>query len=88
MDSGGLAKPGTVIDGYRVGSRVHEGGMAAIYRVEPEQGGAACLLKLPKLSFGNPPACYAGFEVEQMRLLVSQRLPRLESPQTADGVRR
>ncbi len=68
MDSAGHLKPGAEIAGYRVQQKAHEGGMAVLYRVEPANGGEACLLKMPKLGFGSHPACYAGFDVEQMIL--------------------
>lgn len=53
--------------------------MAVLYRVDAIDGGEAGLLKVPKLEFGSHPACYAGFEVEQMILgrLAGPHVPRL-----------
>jgi nucleotide-binding universal stress UspA family protein len=68
MDSGEHLKPGTEIAGYRVLDKVHEGGMAVLYRVESMAGAGTALLKVPKLGFGSHPACSAGFDVEQMIL--------------------
>ncbi|NJD33714.1 MAG: serine/threonine protein kinase [Betaproteobacteria bacterium] len=53
--------------------------MAVLYRVAPIDGGQPGLLKLPKLDFGSHPACYAGFEVEQMILgrVEGPHVPRL-----------
>lgn len=79
MDSAAHLEPGTEIAAYRVQEKLREGGMAVLYRVMPNTGGKACLLKVPKLEFGNHPACYAGFEVEQMILgrVAGPHIPRL-----------
>ena len=72
--------PGAEIGGYRVLEKLHEGGMAVLYRAVPAAGGGeACLLKMPKLGFGSHPACYAGFDVEQMILgrIAGPHVPRL-----------
>ena len=57
---------GSVVDGFRVCEKVHEGGMAVLYRVEREDGEFPMLMKVPRLEFGSHPGCYVGFEVEQM----------------------
>jgi nucleotide-binding universal stress UspA family protein/predicted Ser/Thr protein kinase len=79
MDSAAHLRPGTQIAAYRVQEKLREGGMAVLYRVAEISGGEAGLLKVPKLEFGNHPACYAGFEVEQMILgrLAGPHVPRL-----------
>ncbi|MDP2826441.1 MAG: universal stress protein [Sulfuritalea sp.] len=79
MESAAHLKPGTLIAGYRVQEKLREGGMAVLYRVASTTGSEAGLLKVPKLEFGDHPACYAGFEVEQMILgrLVGPHVPRL-----------
>ncbi|MCM2288381.1 MAG: bifunctional serine/threonine-protein kinase/universal stress protein [Sulfuritalea sp.] len=79
MDSAAHLGPGTQINAYRVQERLCEGGMAVLYRVAAIDGSEAGLLKLPKLEFGNHPACYAGFEVEQMILgrVAGPHVPRL-----------
>ncbi|MDP2821080.1 MAG: serine/threonine-protein kinase, partial [Sulfuritalea sp.] len=79
MESAAHLKPGTQIAAYRVQEKLCEGGMAVLYHVAPTAGGEAGLLKVPKLEFGSPPACYAGFEVEQMILgrLAGPHVPRL-----------
>ena len=79
MDSAEHLRPGTEIAGYRVQEKLREGGMAVLYRVAAPDGGATCLLKMPKLGFGSHPACYAGFDVEQMILgrLAGPHVPRL-----------
>ncbi|MCX7180589.1 MAG: serine/threonine-protein kinase, partial [Proteobacteria bacterium] len=72
-------KPGVEIAGYRVLEKLHEGGMAALYRVASPSGAETCLLKTPKLGFGSHPACYAGFDVEQMILgrIAGPHVPKL-----------
>jgi serine/threonine protein kinase len=62
--------PGSVVDGFHVGEKVHEGGMAVLYRVEREEGEFPMLMKVPRLEFGSHPSCYVGFEVEQMIMAV------------------
>jgi len=79
MESAAHLKPGTEIAAYRVQEKLREGGMAVLYRAAPSIGGEPGLLKVPKLAFGSHPACYAGFEVEQMILgrIVGPHVPRL-----------
>lgn len=79
MESAAHLGPGTEIAAYRVQEKLCEGGMAVLYRVAPTAGGEAGVLKVPKLEFGNHPACYTGFEVEQMILgrLGGPHVPRL-----------
>ncbi|MDO8787376.1 MAG: universal stress protein [Sulfuritalea sp.] len=72
-------KSGVEIGGYRVLEKLREGGMAVLYRVASPSGAETCLLKIPKLGFGSHPACYAGFDVEQMILgrITGPHVPRL-----------
>lgn len=79
MESAAHLRPGTQIAAYRVREKPREGGMAVLYRVAAIDGGEAGLLKVPKLEFGDHPACYAGFEVEQMILgrVAGPHVPRL-----------
>ncbi|KAF0167054.1 MAG: protein kinase [Rhodocyclaceae bacterium] len=79
MESAEHLKPDTEIAGYRVQEKLREGGMAVLYRVAPPTGAEPCLLKVPQLGFGSHPACYAGFDVEQMILgrIAGPHVPRL-----------
>lgn len=62
---------------FRVIGPFREGSMAELISVE-SPAGEPCLLKRPKLGFGSHPACYAGFETEQMLLdrLTGKHVPR------------
>ncbi|MCX7167964.1 MAG: universal stress protein [Rhodocyclales bacterium] len=79
MENAEHLQPGTEIAGYRVQEKLCEGGMAVLYRVAAPAGAGTCLLKMPKLGFGSHPACYAGFDVEQMILgrIAGPHVPRL-----------
>jgi serine/threonine protein kinase len=70
---------GTTIDGFRVEGKLHEGGMAVLYAVSSAEQPGPLVMKVPKLAFGSHPACYVGFEVEQMILaaLTGPHVPRL-----------
>ncbi len=57
---------GSEVDGFRILEKIHEGGMALIYRVSKTGIDLPLIMKIPKLEFGDHPACYIGFEVEQM----------------------
>ena len=71
-------KPGDEIGGFRLVEKTHEGGMATIFRVSRADIGLPLIMKIPKLGFGSHPACYVGFEVEQMILatLSGPHVPR------------
>src|SRR5439155_19274953 len=73
--------PGALIDGWRVGELVHEGGTARIYRVYPEavpDPGFPVLIKAPPLGRGQPALGLISFEMEQMILpnLAGPHVPR------------
>jgi len=76
---GQILTTGIVVDGFRIESRLHEGGMAVLYAVSHAPGAGSLVMKVPKLDFGSHPACYVGFEVEQMILsmLTGPHVPRL-----------
>jgi eukaryotic-like serine/threonine-protein kinase len=67
---GALLDPGTEIDGFRIGPRIHAGGMAHIYEVEggPAAPAFPAVMKVPRLGPGEPAESVVSFEVEQMVL--------------------
>lgn len=71
---------GQQIDGFLLGERLHQGGMASLWQVhwaDPSQdttGGMPLLMKVPRIKGGEDPATIVGFEVEQMIM------PRLSGP--------
>lgn len=67
-------EPGAILDGFRLGERIHRGGMAAIWEATHPDFDFPLLMKVPKMSEGVDPAAIVGFEMEQMIL------PRLGGP--------
>ncbi|CAN5468539.1 bifunctional serine/threonine-protein kinase/universal stress protein [soil metagenome] len=65
-----MAKPavasGAVIDGFVVGERVHNGGMATLWSVTKEGIDTPLLMKVPRVAEGDDPAAIVSFEMEQM----------------------
>jgi protein-serine/threonine kinase len=64
---------GQVIDGFRVESKLHQGGMATIWKVRRSGHDAGdaelpMVMKVPRIKGGEDPASIVGFEVEQMIL--------------------
>lgn len=62
---------------FRIFGPFRSGSMAELFEAEAPSG-ERCLVKRPKLGFGSHPACYAGFETEQMVLgrLAGPHVPR------------
>jgi serine/threonine protein kinase len=65
---------GTVLDGFRLESLIHKGGMARLWQVSHPDFDMPLVMKVPILSEGEDPAAIVGFEMEQMIL------PRLSGP--------
>lgn len=65
---------GASLADYRLLGPFRAGAMAELFELE-DADGQRWLLKRPRLAFGDHPACYAGFETEQMVLA------RLTGPQ-------
>jgi len=66
---------GQIVDGFRLEERLHQGGMAALWRVVrtdangapvPEASGMGLIMKVPRIKGGEDPATIVGFEVERM----------------------
>jgi protein-serine/threonine kinase len=71
---GAALEVGRVIDGFRLEARVHQGGMANLWRVSHPDHTEPLLMKVPRLRYGEDPATIVGFEVELMIL------PTLQGP--------
>jgi nucleotide-binding universal stress UspA family protein len=70
-------QPGQLIDQFRLEERLHQGGMANLWRVTRTDGvdpDLPLLMKVPRIKGGEDPATIVGFEVEQMLM------PRLSGP--------
>lgn len=70
-----VLQPGQVVDGFRLQEKLHQGGMATLWRVqrvdaqgEPSDGPEAMplIMKVPRIKGGEDPASIVGFEVERM----------------------
>jgi nucleotide-binding universal stress UspA family protein len=77
-----MARPGFTegeeIDGFRIGARVHVGGMAVLWEATHPDHDVPILLKAPRLAEGEDPAAIVSFEMEQMILprLTGAHVPR------------
>lgn len=67
-------EPGTQLDGFAIGERVHQGGMATLWSVTHPGITVPLLMKVPRISEGEDPAAIVSFEMEQMIV------PRLAGP--------
>jgi nucleotide-binding universal stress UspA family protein len=65
---------GEIVDGFRIGARLHVGGMATLWEATHPDHHIPILLKVPRLAEGEDPAAIVSFEMEQMIL------PRLAGP--------
>ncbi|MCZ8187752.1 MAG: bifunctional serine/threonine-protein kinase/universal stress protein [Beijerinckiaceae bacterium] len=65
---------GTTIDGFLIGSKIHQGGMAEIWEVSHPDHAIPLVMKVPLILDGDDPTMIVGFEQEQMIL------PRLSGP--------
>jgi eukaryotic-like serine/threonine-protein kinase len=59
---------GEVIDGFLLEERLHQGGMANLWRVTHPHHHGPMLMKVPRIKGGEDPATIVGFEVEMMIL--------------------
>jgi eukaryotic-like serine/threonine-protein kinase len=67
-------QPGDVIDGFRLEEKLHQGGMAVLWRVTHPGDDLPLIMKIPLVAYGEGPGAIVGFEVEQLIL------PRLSGP--------
>ena len=77
-----LLEPGETLDGFKILSCVHSGGMAHIYRVAYANGtadpGFPMAMKVPRMTAGDGAENIVGFEVEQeiLQALTGPHVPR------------
>ena len=69
-----LHEPGVTVDGFRLEELIHQGGMAALWRVSRPGAAMPLLMKVPRIGEGADPAAIVSFEMEQMIM------PRLSGP--------
>ena len=60
--------PGSEIDGFCLGERIHVGSMASIYRLTGPRGPLPLIIKIPRLGPGERAVNVIGFEVCRMVL--------------------
>ena len=61
-------EPGSEIDGFRLGERIHTGTMAWIYRLMGSEGPLPLVMKIPRLGAGEPAINVISFEECRMVL--------------------
>jgi serine/threonine protein kinase len=59
---------GATIDGFRIEERIHQGGMATLWRVSRPDTDVPMLMKVPFMAEGADPEAIVNFEMEQMIL--------------------
>jgi serine/threonine protein kinase len=76
-----MARPlndaGAVIDGFRLEERLHEGGMATLWRVTRPGDSMPMLMKVPRIGEAADPAAIVSFEME---LMIMPRLSGVHVP--------
>ena len=78
---------GAELDGFRIGERVHQGGMATLWTVTHPGIPGPLLMKVPRMSEGEDPAAIVSFEMEQMILprLAGPHVPAASEPAISTG---
>ena len=59
---------GSTIDGFRIGEKIHSGGMATLWRVTRPDIDAPIVMKVPTILDGEDATIIVGFEMEMMIL--------------------
>jgi nucleotide-binding universal stress UspA family protein len=70
---------GQCIDGFTLCERLHQGGMANLWRVTHPDHSLPLIMKVPRIKRGEDPTTIVGFEVEQMILptLSGRHVPKV-----------
>jgi serine/threonine protein kinase len=71
-------QPGTEIDGFRIGERIHFGGMGNIYRVTKAGFDVPMIMKVPRIGPNEPTEAIISFEAEAtiVPVLRGEHVPR------------
>jgi nucleotide-binding universal stress UspA family protein len=71
--------PGALLDGFRIEERLHQGGMATVWRATRADFPFPLALKVPRLANSDAPVAVVGFETELIILpnLTGPHVPRL-----------
>ena len=79
MNASARFRPGSEIDGFVLGQKIHVGAMALIYRLTGPNGLLPLVMKIPRLGPGEAAANVVCFEVERMVLgaIFSRHVPTL-----------
>jgi serine/threonine protein kinase len=59
---------GSIIDGFRIGEKIHSGGMATLWRVTRDDIAQPIVMKVPTILDGEDATIIVGFEMEMMIL--------------------
>ena len=63
-----LLETGSIVDGFRIGEKIHSGGMATLWRVTREDIDQPIVMKVPTILDGDDATIIVGFEMEMMIL--------------------
>ena len=75
LEASAPLEAGQIVDHFRLEERLHQGGMAALWRVtrldaqgqpDAQTAGLPLIMKVPRIKGGEDPATIVGFEVERM----------------------
>lgn len=72
-------KTGSTLDGFLIGNKIHQGGMAEIWEVTKDDIDTPLVMKIPLILDGDDPTMIVGFEQEQMILprLTGAHVPKI-----------
>jgi nucleotide-binding universal stress UspA family protein len=84
----GELRAGTVIEGFTLDGKLHQGGMSTLWKVSRADIELPLLMKIPRAAYGDGPAAIVGFEVEQMILptLTGIHVPRVVAKGDHEGL--
>ena len=63
-----ILETGSLVDGFRIGEKIHSGGMATLWRVTRDDIDQPIVMKVPTILDGDDATIIVGFEMEMMIL--------------------